>query len=274
MARYAGRAPTWSAQPVQQSISVKRMEQPDYLRELSYEDFKRLAGKESLTANQKIGFPEEYRHGYAGRILSDIRNKLPALARTGSTILDIGCGCSDLPVMMTAEATSLKQTLTLVDSLEMLDQLPSLPPAVQKVAARYPDCPDLLAKLEGKVDAILVYSVIQYVFNDGNVFEFLDQSLKLLAPQGRMLIGDIPNLSMRKRFFASDSGVRHHQAFTQSSEIPDVGFNKLEPGKVDDAIVLALVSRARAAGFHGYVLPQDDSLPMSNRREDVLIVRP
>jgi 2-polyprenyl-3-methyl-5-hydroxy-6-metoxy-1,4-benzoquinol methylase len=250
------------------------MEQPEYLRELTYEDFQRLARKESLTANQKIGFPEEYRHGRAGQILNDIRGKLPALARTGSTILDIGCGCSDLPVTMAVEAASMSQALTLVDSLEMLDQLPPLPPTVEKVVARYPDCPDLLAKLEGKLDAILVYSVIQYVFNSGNIFEFLDQSLKLLAPQGRMLIGDIPNLSMRKRFFASDNGVRYHQAFSQSSELPDVGFNKLELGKVDDAIVLALVSRARAAGFHGYVMPQDDSLPMANRREDVLIVRP
>jgi hypothetical protein len=38
--------------------------------------------------------------------------------------------------------------------------------------------------------------------------------------------------------------------------------------------VLALLARARAQGFHAWVLPQDAALPMGNRREDVLIRKP
>ena len=34
------------------------------------------------------------------------------------------------------------------------------------------------------------------------------------------------------------------------------------------------LQRARSAGFNSYVLPQADDLPMENRREDILIIRP
>jgi hypothetical protein len=68
--------------------------------------------------------------------------------------------------------------------------------------------------------------------------------------------------------------VRHHQAYTGTAEMPAVSFNVPEPGKLDDAVVLGIVARCRAAGFDAYLLPQPPELPMTNRREDVLIVRP
>lgn len=89
-----------------------------------------------------------------------------------------------------------------------------------------------------------------------------------------MLIGDIPNISMRKRFFAGESGIRHHQEFTNTKEIPSVSFNSIEVNQIDDSIVIAILFRARAAGFHAYVLPQGGGLPMANRREDILVIRP
>ena len=206
----------------------------------------------------------------------------------GAHILDIGCGCSDLPRMLMHTAQAQAQRLFLLDSAEMLGQLPDAPElpgghdeaalheeAVVKVAAKFPDCPDFLRKFEGRMDAIMTYSVLQYVFAAGNVFRFVDEALKLLAPGGRLLIGDIPNISMRKRFFASDTGIAHHRVFTQSADaIPEARFNRLEPDHIDDAVVFSILSRARAAGFHGFVVPQSPGLPMANRREDVLIVRP
>jgi hypothetical protein len=53
-----------------------------------------------------------------------------------------------------------------------------------------------------------------------------------------------------------------------------VRFNVLERGEMDDAVVIALVSRARAAGFDAWLLPQPAGLPMANRREDIVIARP
>ena len=70
-----------------------------------------------------------------------------------------------------------------------------------------------------------------------------------------------PTCSKRKRFFASDAGIRFHQEFMGTSARPDVSFNVLEPGALDDAIVLAIVARCRAAGFDAYIVPQRDGLP-------------
>jgi hypothetical protein len=119
----------------------------------------------------------------------------------------------------------------------------------------------------------VTYSVLQYVFVESPIFDFVDACLSLLAPGGQLLIGDIPNVSKRKRFFASDAGVRCHQQYTGTDEVPAVEFNVLERSKIDDAVVLSILSRARAAKFDAYVLPQAPELPMANRREDVLITR-
>ena len=60
----------------------------------------------------------------------------------------------------------------------------------------------------------------------------------------------------------------------KTEEIPRIDFNVLNHDLIDDSIVFSIVQRARLAGFDAYVLPQSPSLPMSNRREDIFIVRP
>lgn len=240
---------------------------------LGFEDFRRLAADSSLSAYEKIGFPNSYRQGKEPEIFADILTKLPSLQKHGAVVLDIGPGCSDVPRLLIAHCRALAQELHLVDSAEMLEQLDDSV-GVQKTAAFYPDCPQLLEQLDGRTDAVIVYSVLQYIFVDTNLWTFLDQTLALLAPGGRLLIGDIPNISMRKRFFASNTGQTFHRQFTGRDEDPAVGYNQLEHGQIDDAVVFAILQRARAAGFHAYVLPQPAELPLANRREDIVIVRP
>jgi hypothetical protein len=115
---------------------------------------------------------------------------------------------------------------------------------------------------------------VQYAYADASIFDFVDAAMELLAPGGRLLLGDLPNASMRRRFLASEAGAAHHRAYTGRDEDPDVRFNVLERGEMDDAVVIALVSRARAAGFDAWLLPQPAGLPMANRREDIVIARP
>ncbi|MDA8632103.1 hypothetical protein N9L29_05380, partial [Litoricolaceae bacterium] len=86
--------------------------------------------------------------------------------------------------------------------------------------------------------------------------------------------GDIPNVTMRKRFFSSQAGFQSHREYTGRDEKPEVNFNRLEIGQMDDSVVLAILARARAQGFHAWVMPQSSSLPMANRREDILIRKP
>lgn len=240
---------------------------------LGFEDFRKLASDPTLSAYEKIGFPNSYRAGHEPQIFADIAAKLPALAREGSVILDIGPGCSDVPRLLIESAIGLGQELHLVDSKEMLDQLPDAK-GVSKTAAFYPDCPDLLNALYGRVDAVIVYSVLHYIVVDTSLFRFLDSTLALLAPGGSLLLGDIPNISARKRFFSSDAGRRFHREFTGQDEDPDVHHMRIEHDQIDDSVVFAILQRARNAGFHSYVVPQPQHLPLANRREDILIVRP
>lgn len=240
---------------------------------LNFEDFRKLAKNEALSKYERIGFPDSYRSGKEADIFRDIRGKLTLLEEKEKTVLDIGPGCSDLPQMLIKHCESNHHSLILVDAPEMLDQLPE-GPDIKKIAAFYPDCPQLIEEKFGRVDIILCYSVLHYVFLDTSIFRFLDTSLSLLAPGGQMLIGDIPNISKRKRFFASDTGIKFHQEFMKTTEIPQVKFNQIEHAQIDDTVVMAILQRARQQGFDAYILPQGNNLPMANRREDILIIRP
>jgi 2-polyprenyl-3-methyl-5-hydroxy-6-metoxy-1,4-benzoquinol methylase len=245
----------------------------DRFRDLTFDDFRALARDEALSAHEKIGFPDSYRAGKAEAIVADMRRKLPALDGRRARVLDIGPGCGEVAMLLIEHCRRQDHDIVLVDSAEMLAHLPD-PAQGRKLAGYFPrDCRALAR--EPPFDAIVAYSVFQYVFKEFPYLEFLDFSLSLLAPGGAMLIGDIPNASMRKRFFASAAGVAFHQAYTGGgAPPPEVAFNVLESGVIDDAVVLSIVQRGRAAGFQAFVVPQPVDLPMANRREDILIARP
>jgi SAM-dependent methyltransferase len=240
---------------------------------LNYADFQRMAQDPALSPNEKIGFPDSYRQGFAQAIHQDILAKLTGLSQPGGRILDIGPGCAELPGLMIAHCAQQQQQLVLVDSAQMLALLPD-PPHVHKRAGFYPDCAEQLRADFDRFDCILCYSVFHYIFVETQFWRFIDQSLDLLAPGGQMLIGDIPNVSKRRRFFASEAGVRFHQAFMHTSEAPRLDFFAAEHDKIDDAVILGVIMRARAEGCDAYWLPQPAHLPMANRREDILILKP
>jgi hypothetical protein len=240
---------------------------------LTYDGFRELAKDPGLSRYEKIGFPDSYRAGKEEAIFRDLCAKLPALSRSGARIVDIGAGCSDLPALLLRNAESLGQRLAFVDSAEMLALTPDST-VLEKVAAMFPGCRDFVTANTGRCDAVIVYSVFHYVFAEGSTWRFLDTALSLLAPGGALLIGDLPNLSKRRRFFASEAGARFHREYTGEDEEPVVEFNRLDPGEIDDSVIFSVLARARLQGFDGYVVPQPPELPMANRREDILVTRP
>lgn len=237
---------------------------------LSYEDFRRRAKDDTLTLHEKVGFPNSYREGKEELIFEDILYKLPLLQTYNKTVIEVGPGCSRLPFMLIEICEANNHELIFVDSPEMLEQLPDKP-FIKKVDGFYPRCEGLFLEYRKRIDVFLSYSVFQMIFIESNIWEAFDRSLELLAPGGEMLIGDIPNVSKRKRFFTSQQGIRFHQDFTGTEEIPEVSFNTVELGKIDDGVLIGLLARGRNQGFDVYLVPQNDQLPMSNRREDVLI---
>jgi hypothetical protein len=243
-------------------------------KHLTYDRFRELATDNSLSPYEKIGFPDSYRAGREAAIFADIRAKVGNLNQNCQIVLDIGPGCTDVPRMFAELCAERQHQLLLVDAPEMLALLPDAD-HIRKYEGRFPDdCAALVSEYTGRVNTIVAYSVFHYVYVEGNIFRFVDECLQLLAHNGVMLIGDIPNMSKRKRFFASPDGARFHREFMKTSAAPEVIFNQPEPGEIDDAVLLGVVMRVRAAGCDAWVVPQDPALPMANRREDILIRKP
>ena len=242
--------------------------------DLDYEAFRQLAKNPHLTADEKMAFGPRHRQGFEEIIIEDIRGKVPALDEVGKTVVDIGCGVGSLTERFVHLCQRQKHRLIMVDSEEMLAQAP-VGADVVKIAGKYPTIAEEVrgACPEG-ADVVLCYSVFHYVFVDTNVFRFIDSMIELLAVGGMALVGDIPNVSKRKRFFSSSSGIEFHKAYMQTDEPPEVRHLAIERNLIDDAVLTAVAGRSQAAGCHAYVLPPDRRLPMANRRDDLLIMKP
>src|SRR5438105_3364270 len=172
---------------------------------LTFDDFRRRALDSSLSCHEKIGFPNSYREGKEQAIFGDIKSKLTLLNARKKIVLDVGPGCGPLPLILIEFCQQNGHSLILVDSEEMLSQLPDAS-FVKKIPGYYPHCAGLADEFNGKIDVILTYSVVHYVFAESNLWDFLDQSLALMTHGGQMLIGDVPNVSKRRRFFSSAAG--------------------------------------------------------------------
>lgn len=243
---------------------------------LDFEALRALARNPHLDVHEKIGFPSAYREGHEPAILRDIVGKLPRLVEDeGMTVIDVGPGCANLPQMIINLCAERRHRLVLVDSQEMLALLPDVAGVTTKVVGQFPRNADEVARsCPSGCDALICYSVLQVAFLDCNPFEFVDGLAALLASGGRALIGDIPNHSKRRRFFASEAGKAFHRAFTGRDEDPSPGFNTRAPGKIDDSVIHGLMQRIQSAGYDAYLMPQASDLPLANRRDDLLIVRP
>ncbi len=243
------------------------------LQRVTFEDFKEMAKDNTLSIHEKIGFPDSYRQEYTKEILVDILLKVPALFAENKTILDLGCGCDELATAIIHYCGERHHKLLLVDSQEMLSLLPDYE-FLEKVAGKFPDNEAFISSYQEAIDGIIVYSVLQHVVLEDNLFSFIDKALELLKPGAVLLLGDIPNISKRKRFFSSPKGIKTHQNFTATSEVPEVDFFHVEYEKIDDSILFAILQRYRSYGFETYLVPQSPSLPMATRREDILIMKP
>jgi len=252
--------------------NLKQLKKIDFTKEhLNYEKFQELALNRNLISNEKIGFSKEAREGYHHAIIKDINSKLSITSTKNKIILDIGCGCGDLVSELINISQQNNHTLILIDSPEMLSEIKDLGKNVHKISGRFPDNIAALNRYIGKIDFVLCYSVIQYAFVDLNIFKFIDEILFLLNNNGKALIGDVPNISMKKRFLSSNAGIAYHKQYMKTESLPEVNFLDIERGQIDDSVIFAILQRIRSAGAQSYVVPQSSDLYYANRREDILI---
>ena len=243
-------------------------------KNLRYKDYKIMAQDDSLSKYQMIGFPDSYREGKEEYIFADIIDKLGIdVEGKGLTFLDLGPGCTDLPYMLIDFCNEHQHRLLVADCEEMLMKLPDKENLL-KFPGYFPEDSSLMInKFQNSIDYIICYSVLHSVFYQTCIYKFIDSAVSMLKPGGKLLIGDIPNLSKRRRFFSTESGIKFHQEFSMSNTLPVVNHYEHEPSKIDDSIIFAILQRYRSFGFETYLLPQNRNLPMYNRREDMVICK-
>jgi 2-polyprenyl-3-methyl-5-hydroxy-6-metoxy-1,4-benzoquinol methylase len=256
------------------SDSVNGAVETARFKNISFDDYGLRAVDSTLSNNEKIGFPDAFRDGHSETIWNDLLQKLPALSRRGTRVLDIGCGCGDLPQALIQHALVYDQQLTMNDHPNMLAQLQHVE-HVRLAGGQFPGVlkthPDLAAS---KFDVIICYSVLQVAAAEMNPFLFADSAVELLAAGGQLIFGDIPNFSKLRRFLSSEAGRAFHKSYMQTDSDPDVKAFAMDKTRLDDGLILGLLTHFRMSGFDAYVLPQPLSLPLSTRREDILVNAP
>jgi 2-polyprenyl-3-methyl-5-hydroxy-6-metoxy-1,4-benzoquinol methylase len=239
--------------------------------EFTFDDFKERAKNNSLSKWEKIGFPDSYRKNSELEIFNDILSKLKL--ENSESILDIGCGCSDLVEHLIQYSKSTKKKLFLVDSEEMLANIDSslISDEIFLINGNFPETSVIKKISNTKFDSIIVYSVLQYIFIEQSMFKFIHKCVNLLKPGGGLLLGDIPNFQSRERFLESADGLEFRN--NQSNIQNPISLKHENEERIDDSIIMSILLRFRQFGCETYLLPQSEALPFSNRREDILIIK-
>lgn len=229
---------------------------------MNFDKFKELALNKFLSDHEKSDFKVEDRAGYETLIVADWLTKIPEIAHDSKCVLNIGCGSALIKQLL--KEMDYEGYLVLVDSKEVLDNIIVTDNRLDLRPGKFPEEQNLAGL---KFDAIVANSVLQYVEDP---FRFIDAAVGLLAPSGKLLLSDIPNLSKARRFFSTKAGIEYHQIRNKTNELPDLSKSE---GNIADDMILGIVERYRQFGYNVYLLPQHKDLPMSNRREDILIER-
>jgi 2-polyprenyl-3-methyl-5-hydroxy-6-metoxy-1,4-benzoquinol methylase len=244
------------------------------MSKVSFENYGRLARevKDSTLASQRYPVQNEA----IKRIVPDIVAKLTIGSK--DRLLEIGCGVCVLLVPLSAlvvEAVGVDHP----DCVLRVRQ-GSPPVNLELVAGNFFDLKVEDICRHGRFNKILCYSVLHYLSDEDEVFRFIEKAVSLLAPGGRALFGDIPNVSRKERFLRSEEGARFEREWRRQVQdaAPNGSSNLVLDSdsalvKFDDALVLEVCRRLRDQGFEAYILPQSPDLPFGNTREDILIVK-
>ncbi len=210
-------------------------------------------------------------------IIDDVKAKL-CLDRS-HRLLEIGC---NVGLLLSPLAAEVREAVG-VDHPSLVAKYRELgaPENVTLVSGCWPD-----VEVDGGFDRILVCSVLHGIPGKETALGFIDGCVDVLKPGGLLLLADLPNEDMRRRYLESRSGSRiaedydseHKRSRSLDAEGRYVTRDRIfsqahEEIFLDDAFCLELLNDMRRRGFDAFVLPQSPGLPFCFSREDILISR-
>jgi 2-polyprenyl-3-methyl-5-hydroxy-6-metoxy-1,4-benzoquinol methylase len=233
----------------------------------SNEIYKDLSTSKKILPTEKAG-RYKWQCGKEKIIFKDITQKLNL--KKNDDLLDIGCGCGPLTDIIINYCSTNNINLTLCD----------IAPVIKILKKNYKKYKNLKfinqefqkVKINKKYNKILCYSVIQCV---DFPFNFVKKIILFMRKEGKALIGDIPNINKKYRFLISKFR-KNYKNFNHLDSIEFKNFKKFKKTtkqntKIDDNLVLKILSFSRKLNKSSTILKQNQSLPFSFTREDILI---
>lgn len=201
--------------------------------------------------------------------------------RVGLNFIDIGCGYGNLTDSFIELAKNNQFKTTLIDIAEIIERHKNecnLTNDFTLISGNFPS--NLTAPITEMFDCILIYSVLHCVDEPETL---IDEAIKLLNPGGRLLIGDIPNVNKKGRFLATPIGRAFDADYkgipVEKTPYYQDHFDFIEKNqqqlnvKLDDDFLIKIMSKYRKQGYNVYIYEQNEGLPFSKTREDLLIVK-
>lgn len=187
-------------------------------------------------------------------------------------LIDIGCGSGSITMHISKKVN----TVTAVDFPKILDALKARSTKKKIKNINYISGNFLNLKIQKKFNKILVYSVIHYMRDLNQLKILIRKMLKITLPNGKILLGEVPNISKKKRFLNSKIGKKIDQSFKVDVE----RLNKKYPKSmnlnnkfisIDDKDLSSIIFYCNKLGADAYILPIENGLPFCNTRVNILI---
>ena len=230
--------------------------------------YEKLAKNKKKLPTQKAGRYKKHK-GLENRIFEDIRRKLDL--KKNDDLLDIGCGCGPLTDLVINYCQKKNIHITLCD----------IPPIINFLKKKYVNKKNISfiskefqsAKILKNFKKILCYSVIQCV-DKPNLFT--KKIISLLSQDGKILIGDIPNINQKFRFLQSSFGKKYESMNNPKNKNDFKSFSEFKKEtkqntKINDDYIMNVLKYCRKKNKSSKIIKQKKILPFSFTREDILI---
>lgn len=239
------------------------------MSKVSFENYQHIA-QLSDVSNTEVSGRYSFQKEAERRILFDLLVKLDL--KVTDSLLEIGCGPGNLLVPLSGFCASAAG----IDNEAAIVRLMSRFAKDAEISCMPGNFLEMTVPA-AHFDKILIYSVLHCLSDWDEVVCFVERALSLLKPGGRMVLGDLPNVSKKNRFANTKCG--QIVSANWAEQIKGGRGRPAEKMKVDthlvtfdDASVLDLLAFIRSQGFESFLLPQPTELPFGCTREDILVI--